>query len=104
MIQNTNDIYKLIKSPMYLAEYRAPTAEKNLYLSYNLFHKISPYERIHIAIYDKYMEIYKYSHMNSEYYEYVRTTNKRGQKTLQRFKDILFAKNIAAMVNYVNSL
>ena len=98
MIQNTNDIYKLISSPLYVAQYTPTDGQKQSSWSYNLFNKNAPHERINIEIHSTHMEIRKYSHMNYEYYENVRTTNQRGQQILQRFKDILFVKQLAAMV------
>lgn len=104
MIKNSYDIYKLIKSPVYTMPYQPVDGQICDHTSYNLYNSILPTERLQINIYDKYMEIYKSKNMNSEYYEHISTTNQRGQKTLKRFKDLLFAKNLAAMVQFVNSL
>ena len=95
MIQNTNDIYNLIKSPSYVAKYNS---WDNGPVSYHLFNKVAPYERISVFyIDDKYMDIYKFNHMNSEYYERVSRKNKDGKK----IREMLFAKRTAAMVKFL---
>ncbi len=104
MIQNTNDVYKLIKSRAYSAVYKPVEPIISNHTTHNLFNVVMPADRIRIDIYDTYMEIYKSKNMNTEYYEHIITTNQRGQKTLKRFKDLLFNKNLVAMVQYVNSL
>lgn len=104
MIQNTNDIYKLIKSPAYSAVYKPVEPTISNHTTYDLFNVVMPSDRICIDIYDTYMEIYKSKNMNTEYYEHISTTNQRGRKTLERFKELLLNKNLAAMVQYVNSL
>ena len=104
MIQNANDIYKLIMSPVYVMNYKHVFDQMQDYTSYNFRNSVAPFECIQITIYDKHMEIYKSKNMNSEYYENIRTTNKRGQKTMQYFKELLSAKLWAAMTQNVNSL
>ena len=104
MIQNKADIYKLIKSNAYNAVHVPVTPEITDHLSYDLFNTIVPSERISIYIYPTYMEIYKFNSRGTEYYENIRTTNKRGKKTSEHFKDLLLRKNIVAMVQHINSL
>ena len=101
MVQNSNDIYKLIKSKQYNAVYTPADGRVCDYVSYAFFNTNKPTERINVEIHKTHMDIYKFNNMNSEYYETIRTTNKCGQKTLQRFKDQIFVKNIAAMMRDV---
>ena len=104
MIQNNADIYKLIKSNTYRAVHVPVTPEICDHWSYELFNTITPSERVSIYIYPTYMEIYKLSSCGTEYYENIRTTNKRGKKTEKRLKDLLLRKNIVAAVQHINSL
>lgn len=98
MILNSNDIYKLIKSEQYNAVYTPVDGQIRDHTTYNFFNVTTPAERISVEIHKTHMDIYKTNNMNSEYYETIRTTSKRGQETLQRFKDQIFVKNMAAMV------
>ena len=100
MVQTLNDIYKLIKSPAYHAQYVPPTPEIRAHTSYDLFNTTAA-EHIHIEIHNTFMDIYKYKNMNSEFYANVRMTNKRGLKTMERFKELLFMKTLAAMMKSV---
>ncbi len=95
MIQNTNDIYKLIKSPSYTV---APDSSYKFYTAYN---KQFPNDCVHIHFFDTYMEIYKYKNMNSEYYENIVTTNKRGNEIAKQFKKTLMAKRAVARIKMV---
>ena len=71
------------------------------HITHELFNITLPGDRIRIDIYDTYMEIYKSKNMNSQYYEHIRTTNKRGKKMLDRFNKWLIAKELVAMTQFV---
>ena len=102
MIKNSYDIYKIIKSPNYVMDYKPADGRIHKPISYDLFNSMLPIERIHIDIYDKHMEIYKTKNMNYEYYENIRTTNKRGQAILNRFHELLLIKQAIALVDNIN--
>ena len=104
MNENADTIYKLIKSNTYSAVYVPTTPKIRDHLSYDLFNTVAPSERVSIYIYPTHMEIYKFNGRGTEYYENIRTTNKRGKKTAERFKNLLLRKNIVAMAQHVNSL
>ena len=92
MIQNTDDIYEIIRSPLY-----AVTPNSG-YKQYYVYNKKAPSDYIRIEIHDTYMEIYKYKNMNSEYYENIATTNDIGRQIAKRFKKILLAKRALAKI------
>ena len=92
----TNDIYKLIKSPSYAV---TPNSSYKVYYVYN---KQVHSECIHVHFFDTYMEIYKYKNMNSEYYENIVTTNKRGNEIAKQFKKTLMAKRAVARIKMVS--
>ena len=93
MIQNLNDFYKLIKSPMYHATYN-PYSEDTPGLNFSLINDIAPFDYVRVSILKNNMELYKYKNMNSEFYAHVRTTTKIGKK----IHDLLIAKRMVAMV------
>ena len=102
MIKNSYDIYKMICSPNYVMNYQPADGRIHDHISYDLFNSALPIEHIHIDIYDKHMEIYKTKNMNYEYYENIRTTNKRGKAILNRFHELLLVKQAVAMVDDIN--
>ena len=95
MIQNTNDIYEIVRSPSYAV---MPNSGYKQYYAYN---KKTPSDYIRFEIHDTYMEIYKYKNMNSEYYENIVITNKRGNEIAKQFKKILLAKRAVARIKMV---
>lgn len=95
MVQDTNDIYKLIKSPLYVAQYNSWDGTQ---VSYILYNTIAPQERITVHyVDDKYMDIYKFNNMNSEYYERISRENKQGKK----IAETLFTKREVAMLEFL---
>ena len=105
MIENTSDVYKLIKSPTYVAKWEPvmPTIErKNTYTLYNQYAPLS--NRVVITTDGKTAEINVTNYMNSVYYEHFRLANKREAHRFARISDIVFMKNMVAMVQHVNSL
>ena len=96
MIINSNDIYKLIKSPLY--ETRRSSRDGLDCLRYDVHNKMIPSDWIHIDIYDTYMEIFKYKNRGSEYYENISATTEQGRETVKRFKKILNAKHAIAVI------
>ena len=95
MVNNMNDIYKLVKSPAYHAtcnQWKQKTDDVSD-LSFNLVNDIAPLDYIHVKICHTDIEISKPKNMNSEFYAHLSTTNKRGK----RFYDILMAKHSATM-------
>lgn len=96
MIKNTNNIDKLIKSPLYAAQYNSWGHGT---ISYVLYNATAPHERIHVYKDKKYLDIYKFNNMNSEYFEQVSLGTKRGKQ----LHDILFSKHIAAMLEHIQT-
>lgn len=105
MIENSNDIYKLLKSSAYVAKWEPvmPTIErKNTHALYNQYAPLS--NRIVITTDGQTAEISVTNYMNSVYYEHFRLTNKRDAHRFARISNIVFMKNMVAMVQHVNSL
>ena len=105
MLQNLNDVYELIKSSTYVAKWKPvmPTTErKNTYALYNQYDPLN--NRVIITTNGQIAEISVTNHMNSVYYEHFRLTNKRDAHRFARISDIVFMKNMVAMVQHVNSL
>ena len=90
MIQNTNDIYELIKSPLYAV------SPSSTYHYYDIYNTSIPSDWMRVVFRDNYMEICKYKDRGSEYYENIITTSKDGQEIAKRFKKLLFAKRTVA--------
>lgn len=104
MVQNLNDIYRLVKSPAYKMTYNSAHHQDPNRKSYDLFCNTYVSEHIHIDIDDNCMEIYKYRNMNSEFYANVPTTNKRDRHTIKRFDDLLFDKCIDTVIANNNQI
>ena len=68
MIQNTNDIYELIKSPLYAV------SPASTYHHYDIYNTSIPSDWMRVVFRDNYMEICKYKDRGSEYYENIITT------------------------------
>lgn len=96
MVQDTNDIYNLIKSPLYGVVRGSRNGSDHV--SFDIHNKKTPSDWMHIEIHDTYMEISKYGNMGSEYYENISTTTKQGLETVKRFKKILTAKYAIAVI------
>ena len=105
MLQNLNDVYELIKSSAYVAKWKPvmpTTKRKDTYILYNQYTPLS--NRVVIATNGQTAEIHVTNYMNSLYYEHFRLTNKRDAHRFARISDIVFMKNMVAMVQHVNSL
>lgn len=90
MIQNINDIYELIKSPLYSVN------PDSTYHCYDVYNTSIPSDWMRVEFRDNHMEIFKYKNRGSEYYENIITTSKDGQEIAKRFKKILFTKRTVA--------
>ena len=95
MVQNMHDICKLITSSVYQIKYN-PTANHSKGKkgsSFNLVNQKNSLDYIHIEICKNVMEISKFKNMNSEFYESISTTTKRGKDIY----DLIMSKRFVAM-------
>jgi len=98
MIQNTNDIYNLIKQP----EYVMPFLRKDMkpYGKYSVHNNAG--DRVDIILGVRHVEISVFHNMNSVYYETMSKSNTAGRTEYKRFRELLTQKHIAALSHYIN--
>lgn len=104
MIENTNMVCKLIKSPAYVSTWKPtmPTTErKNTYTLYNQYAPLM--NRVVITTDGKTAEISVMNYMNSVYYEHLNLANKRDANRFVRINNIVFMKNMIAMQKHIQT-
>lgn len=98
MIQNTNDVYNLIKRP----EYTMPFNRGNMGPCGKYSIRNNSGDRVDITLGVRHVEISAFHNMNSLYYETISKTNAAGRAEYKRFHELLLAKHITALVNDIN--
>ena len=93
MIRTSQDIYNLVKKPQFqMPFYR----DWKTIGTHNLYNNSGT--RIDITITSNRLTIYAFHNMNSEYYETISAKSTNGRAVYKKFKELLFAKHLAAMV------
>jgi len=104
MIKNLNDVYNMINQSVYKIEYQPAEPLVVRDIIYKLHHHKQPSHKMYICITKDTMNITAYAKNKIQYANSVKLTTARGEKTVNRFKDMLLAHNTVAMVNHINSL